>query len=89
MELNEITKEITSMGATSEQKGYLSMALMLIAFISRMLTSILSEYDTWFKVLSILSLILVCLVNGTRLLEQVINGIKKLYVLIKEFKNKK
>lgn len=83
MDLYNVTEEVNKINPTYDQKGYFSIMLISMAFLSRALMTILSEYDTWFKVLSIASLIIVCLVNGIKLVEQIINGIKILYASIK------
>lgn len=70
-----------------EQTGYISVILMAIAIFSRSIEAIMGNYDYIFKMLSIISLVLVCAVNMGKLIEQLATAIDKVKTIFKRKKN--
>ena len=73
----------------NEQTGYMTIMLIGFAFLTRASMYFLDNYDTIFKYLSVISLVLVCLVNAGKLVEQLISSYSKVKALLTHLKTKK
>lgn len=88
MDLNHIIGHIQEQNnhnpeINDQRIGYLSILLIGISFLSRAALYLVDNYDTLFKLLSLASLALVCLVNSGKLIEQLITNYKKIKEIFK------
>lgn len=68
--------------------SYFNITLLMIAFLSRLAEEIIVNYDFYFKLLSIISLLLVIFVNMGKFFAQMIETFNKFKTWFKSFKKK-